>query len=178
MRDLLNSSAECTIWRQTYPLASLALASIPFWVLGYHPMYSCPGEAPKSQYQAVRNTLEVISGKWKLFLLAALLTRPFRFRELSREVALRRGYWPRSCRSWSSTSSSVAPSATRALSRSSMPHSRTLLPVVQALSEWGYLHYEVIERRICCLSAAARRACRPHLVEPPHPHRYTGLLRL
>lgn len=51
-------------------------------------MYSCPGEAPKSQYQAVRNTLEVISGKWKLFLLAALLTRPFRFRELSREVGI------------------------------------------------------------------------------------------
>lgn len=51
-------------------------------------MTTCPGSNAKSQHQAVRDTLDVISGKWKLVILAALLQRAYRFKELSREIGI------------------------------------------------------------------------------------------
>jgi DNA-binding HxlR family transcriptional regulator len=110
-------------------------------------MYSCPGEAPKSQYQAVRDTLEVISGKWKLVLLAALLTRPFRFRELSREVGITPRLLAKELQELEQhqlISRTVCDTRPITVEYASTAHSRTLLPVVQALSDWGYLHHEVI----------------------------------
>jgi DNA-binding HxlR family transcriptional regulator len=110
-------------------------------------MYSCPGEAPKSQYQAVRDTLEVISGKWKLVLLAALLTRPFRFRELSREVGITPRLLAKELQELEQhqlVSRTVCDTRPITVEYASTAYSRTLLPVVQALSDWGYQHHEVI----------------------------------
>lgn len=36
--------------------------------------------------RAIQDTLEVISGKWKLIILITLTSRPFRFKELAREI--------------------------------------------------------------------------------------------
>jgi DNA-binding HxlR family transcriptional regulator len=38
--------------------------------------------------RAVQDTLEIINGKWKLPILITLYTRPFRFKELSREIGI------------------------------------------------------------------------------------------
>jgi DNA-binding HxlR family transcriptional regulator len=38
--------------------------------------------------RAVQDTLEIIHGKWKLPILATLYTKPFRFKELSREIGI------------------------------------------------------------------------------------------
>ena len=37
---------------------------------------------------ALRDTLDVVSGKWKLIILALLLDRTWRFKELSREIGI------------------------------------------------------------------------------------------
>jgi DNA-binding HxlR family transcriptional regulator len=38
--------------------------------------------------RAVQDTLEIISGKWKLIILIALENSPFRFKELVREIGI------------------------------------------------------------------------------------------
>lgn len=38
--------------------------------------------------RAVQDTLEIIHGKWKLPILATLYIKPFRFKELSREIGI------------------------------------------------------------------------------------------
>jgi DNA-binding HxlR family transcriptional regulator len=37
---------------------------------------------------AIRDTLEMINGKWKLLILTSLQNRPFRFKELAREIGI------------------------------------------------------------------------------------------
>jgi DNA-binding HxlR family transcriptional regulator len=49
----------------------------------YHTAESCS----KSRL-AVQDTLEVIQGKWKLLILITLLHRPYRFKELAREIGI------------------------------------------------------------------------------------------
>ncbi|RZK09604.1 MAG: transcriptional regulator [Hymenobacter sp.] len=51
-------------------------------------MLICPGPAAKSSHQAVRDTLDVVSGKWKLAILAVLLHETQRFQELSRRLGI------------------------------------------------------------------------------------------
>jgi len=38
--------------------------------------------------RAIQDTLEVIHGKWKLVILITLQHRPFRFKELAREIGI------------------------------------------------------------------------------------------
>ena len=42
----------------------------------------------KSAHMALRDTLDVISGKWKLIILALLLDRTWRFKELSNRTEI------------------------------------------------------------------------------------------
>lgn len=37
---------------------------------------------------AMQDTLEVVSGKWKLVILMILQTKPYRFKELTREIGI------------------------------------------------------------------------------------------
>jgi DNA-binding HxlR family transcriptional regulator len=43
-------------------------------------------ETCKISRRAIQDTLEMISGKWKLIILITLINRPFRFKELAREI--------------------------------------------------------------------------------------------
>lgn len=113
-------------------------------------MPTCPGQTSKSQYQAVRDTLDVLSGKWKLLILAALIQRPFRFRELSREI----GITPRvlakellELEQHQLVSRTVCDTRPITVEYAGTPHSRTILPLIQALSDWGYLHHEAVVGR-------------------------------
>lgn len=108
-------------------------------------MLTCPGA--KSHHQAVRDTLDVISGKWKLVILAVLLARRRRFKELSREIGISPRVLSKELQELEMhqlvkrTGCDTRPIT---VEYESTPHSQTLLQVVRAMSDWGYLHYETI----------------------------------
>ncbi|WP_223652790.1 winged helix-turn-helix transcriptional regulator [Hymenobacter psoromatis] len=110
-------------------------------------MLVCPGSAAKSQPQAVRDTLEVISGKWKLVILAALLARKYRFKELSREIGISPRILSKELQELEVhqlVKRTVCDTRPITVEYESTPHSQSLLSVVQAMSDWGYLHYETL----------------------------------
>ena len=107
----------------------------------------CPGSAAKSQYQAVSDTLEVISGKWKLVILSVLLVRPYRFKELSREISISPRVLSKELHELEQhqlVKRTVCATRPVTVEYESSAHGRSLLSVVQAMSEWGYLHHETI----------------------------------
>lgn len=110
-------------------------------------MLSCPGASSKSQHQAVRDTLEVISGKWKLVILDVLLARKYRFKELSREVGISPRVLSKELQEMEAhqlVKRTVCDTRPITVEYESTPHSQTLLKVVQAMSDWGYLHHEAV----------------------------------
>lgn len=113
-------------------------------------MHRCPGSASKSQHQAVRDTLEVISGKWKLVILAVLLDRPYRFKELSREIGISPRILSKELQDLEQhqlVTRRVCDTRPITVEYASSSHGRSLLSVVQAMSDWGYLHHETIVGR-------------------------------
>lgn len=113
-------------------------------------MLICPGSAAKSQHQAVLDTLDVISGKWKLAILAVLLQRTYRFKELCREIGISPRMLSQELRELEQhqlVKRTVCDTRPITVEYESTAHSRTLLPVVQAMSDWGYLHHETIVGR-------------------------------
>ena len=116
-------------------------------------MLVCPGSAAKSQHQAVRDTLEIISGKWKLVILSVLLQRKHRFKELSREIGISPRILSKELQEMEQhqlVKRTVCDTRPITVEYESTPHSRTLLRVVQAMSDWGYLHHETVvgQRRV------------------------------
>lgn len=111
------------------------------------PMLICPGPAAKSSHQAVRDTLDVVSGKWKLIILAVLLERKYRFKELSREIGISPRILSKELQELEQhqlVKRTVCATRPVTVEYESTAHSQTLLPVVQAMSDWGYLHYAAI----------------------------------
>jgi DNA-binding HxlR family transcriptional regulator len=110
-------------------------------------MLVCPGSATKSQHQAVRDTLEVISGKWKLVILAVLLARKYRFKELSREIGISPRILSKELQEMEQhqlVTRTVCDTRPVTVEYASTPHAQSLLRVVQAMSEWGYLHHQAV----------------------------------
>ena len=113
-------------------------------------MYSCHGSASKSQHQAVRDTLEVISGKWKLVILAVLINRPHRFKELSRAIGVSPRILAKELQELEQhqlVSRTVCATRPITVDYAGSDRGRNLLSVVQAMSDWGYLHHETIVGR-------------------------------
>ena len=103
--------------------------------------------AGKCQHQAVRDTLDVISGKWKLVILSVLLERKRRFKELSREIGISPRILSKELQELEVNQlvkRTVCDTRPITVEYESTPHSQTLLHVVRAMSEWGYLHHETI----------------------------------
>lgn len=110
-------------------------------------MLVCPGSTAKSQHQAVRDTLDAISGKWKLIILAALLQRPYRFKELSREIGVSPRVLAKELQELAQhqlVTRTVCDTRPVTVEDASTPHGQSLLSVVQAMSDWGYLHHETV----------------------------------
>ncbi|UOG74560.1 helix-turn-helix transcriptional regulator [Hymenobacter tibetensis] len=110
-------------------------------------MLVCPGSEAKSQHQAVHDTLDVVSGKWKLIILAVLLVRPYRFKELSRELGVSPRILSKELQEMEGhhlVTRTVCNTRPVSVEYACTAHSRTLLPVVQAMADWGYLHYEAV----------------------------------
>jgi DNA-binding HxlR family transcriptional regulator len=100
-----------------------------------------------SLQRSLQDTLYVINGKWKILILATLMDKPYRFKELSREL----GISPRML-SKELTELEMNDLVTRkvietkpaGVEYAATDYGKTLSPVLQALSEWGKKHRERI----------------------------------
>jgi DNA-binding HxlR family transcriptional regulator len=103
--------------------------------------------ACKPTHRAVNDTLEVIGGKWKLIILAVLLERTYRFKELSREIGISPRVLSRELQELEQhqlVTRTVCDTRPITVEYAATPYSRTLHHVVAALREWGLTHHQTI----------------------------------
>lgn len=101
----------------------------------------------KSAHQAVRDTLEVVSGKWKLVILVALMRQTMRFRELGREIHISPRVLAKELQEMELNqlvTRTVCATRPVTVEYAVTDYGRTLAPVLQALRDWGNLHHEAI----------------------------------
>ncbi|WP_116107617.1 winged helix-turn-helix transcriptional regulator [Lewinella sp. IMCC34191] len=110
-------------------------------------MLDVQSPACKSHHRAMRDTLDVISGKWKLLILSALKERTVRFNELTRELEISPRILSRELKELERNK------LVKRTERKTRPvtveyertaHGATLEPLIEAVYEWGYLHYEKV----------------------------------
>lgn len=100
-----------------------------------------------SRHRAVRDTLDVIGGKWKIIILTVLLERSMQFNALCREIGISPRILTRELRDLevnklvSRTEQETRPVT---VVYAATPHADTLAPLIAALSDWGYQHYEAM----------------------------------
>ena len=97
--------------------------------------------------RAIQDTLEVVSGKWKLLILITLKNGPFRFKELTRELGITPRMLSRELQELeanqlvSRTVESTRPiSVTYAIT----DYGETFNEVLNALQNWGAKHRKQI----------------------------------
>jgi DNA-binding HxlR family transcriptional regulator len=103
--------------------------------------------ACKPTHRAVNDTLEVIGGKWKLIILAVLLERTYRFKELSREIGISPRVLSRELQELEQhqlVTRTICDTRPITVEYAATPYSRTLHHVVAALREWGLTHHQTI----------------------------------
>ena len=101
----------------------------------------------QSRYRAMRDTIDVISGKWKLLILAVLGEGPKRFNELSRELDISPRILSRELKELELNmlvKRTVKNTRPVTVEYERTAHGATLEPLIHAVYEWGYLHYEKI----------------------------------
>ncbi|MBC8084039.1 MAG: helix-turn-helix transcriptional regulator [Hymenobacter sp.] len=101
----------------------------------------------KTTNRALRDTLDVIGGKWKLVILAVLLERTHRFKELSREISISPRILSKELQEMELNqlvTRTVCDTRPVTVEYAATPYSHTLRPVVMAMREWGLLHHQTI----------------------------------
>lgn len=109
------------------------------------PSFSSP--ECKSAHRALRDTLDVVSGKWKLIILASLLDRTWRFKELAREIGITPRMLSKELQELELNQlvrRTVCDTRPVTVEYSATEHSQTLEAVINAMREWGDLHHETI----------------------------------
>jgi DNA-binding HxlR family transcriptional regulator len=98
-------------------------------------------------YRAVRDTLDVVSGKWKLVILAVLLQEPQRFKELGRRL----GISPRvlakelvELEQHHLVTRTVRDTRPVTVEYAATTHAQTLSGVIHAMHQWGVLHHATV----------------------------------
>ena len=101
----------------------------------------------RAAYRAVRDTLDVVSGKWKLAILALLLQAPQRFKELSRKL----GISPRvlakelvELEQHQLVTRTVRDTRPITVEYAATAHTHTLREVIHAMHRWGTLHHATV----------------------------------
>jgi DNA-binding HxlR family transcriptional regulator len=101
----------------------------------------------RAAYRAVRDTLDVVSGKWKLAILAVLLQETQRFRELSRRL----GISPRvlakelvELEQHHLVTRTVCDTRPVTVAYAATAHAHTLSEVIHAMHRWGTLHHATV----------------------------------
>ena len=101
----------------------------------------------RAAYRAVRDTLDVVSGKWKLAILAVLLHETQRFQELSRRL----GISPRvlakelvELEQHHLITRTVCDTRPVTVAYAATAHAQTLRDVIHAMHRWGTLHHATV----------------------------------
>jgi DNA-binding HxlR family transcriptional regulator len=101
----------------------------------------------RAAYRAVRDTLDVVSGKWKLAILAVLLHETQRFKELSRRL----GISPRvlakelvELEQHHLVTRTVCDTRPVTVAYAATTHAHTLSEVIHAMHRWGTLHHATV----------------------------------
>ena len=108
-------------------------------------MLDVQSPACKSHHRAMRDTLDVISGKWKLLILSALKELPVRFNELTRELEISPRILSRELKDLERNKlvkRTVRKTRPVTVEYERTAHGATLEPLIEAVYQWGYLHYE------------------------------------
>ena len=108
---------------------------------------TCIHPVQKHHIQALRDTMDVVSGKWKLIILATLLGSKYRFRELSREIGITPRVLAKELQELEMNrlvKRTVCDTRPITVEYEITPHSQTLTSVVDAMVEWGLLHHEAV----------------------------------
>jgi len=103
--------------------------------------------ACKATHRAVYDTLELVGGKWKLIILAVLLERTYRFKELSRELDISPRILSKELQALEQhqlVTRTVCATRPVTVEYAAAPYSRTLHHVVAAMREWGLRHHQTI----------------------------------
>lgn len=102
-------------------------------------------ESCKKSRLAIRDTLDVVGGKWKLVLLTILTTGKRRFRELSREAEISPRILSKELQEMELNGlvhRRVCETKPVTVEYSLTPYSETLKEVLEALNKWGMQHRE------------------------------------
>jgi len=105
-------------------------------------------EECKVNYLPIRDTLDLVGGKWKLHITRALTDGPLRFKELQREVeGITARVLSKELKELEVNelvSRTVYATAPVTVEYSLTEYGKTLKPVVMALHRWGQQHRERI----------------------------------
>jgi DNA-binding HxlR family transcriptional regulator len=103
--------------------------------------------ACRGHHHAVRDTLDVVGGKWKLIILAVLRERKYRFKELSRAIGISPSILSKELQELEMNqlvTRTVHNTTPLTVEYERTPYSNTLTEVLDAMSNWGNLHRETI----------------------------------
>ena len=101
----------------------------------------------RSTHRAVRDTLDVIGGKWKLIILTTLLDRTHRFKELAREIGISPRILSKELQELEMNNLVIRTVCdTRPITVEYRPtdHAQTLEPVINAMRDWGRVHRQEV----------------------------------
>ncbi len=104
-------------------------------------------EACKQAQRAIRDTLDVVGGKWKLMLLAILRDGKMRFNQLSREAGISPRILSKELEELQLNGlvrREVQNTKPVTVEYSLTPYSETLDGVLDALEQWGVYHRNYI----------------------------------
>ena len=102
----------------------------------------------KQTRRALQDTLEVINGKWKILILVTLMEKPFRFKELAREVNITPRMLSKELQDMEMNkliTRTVHQTKPISVEYAIAPHGLTLGPVLESMANWGKFHrYEIL----------------------------------
>ena len=109
------------------------------------------GECSKNDLMAVRDALEVLSGRWKLQILISLLSGAKRFKQIAREIdGISDRMLSKELKGLEENkliTRKVYDDFPPIVEYSATAHTETLHTLIAALREWGYLHRKKIVGR-------------------------------
>lgn len=133
-------------------------------------------KSKKEPVCAITATLDVLGGKWKVFILSQLVQGTRRFGELKRAITgVTQKMLTQQLRELEEAglvTRKIYPEVPPRVEYALTAHGLTLAPVLKALNEWGHLHRQHLglETPACRLVGDANRAAEPDdmaVVEAP-----------
>lgn len=101
----------------------------------------------KTIHHAVHDTLDVVGGKWKLIILALLHERPYRFKEMCREIGISPRVLSKELQELEQNqllTRTVCNTRPITVEYAATPYCQTLHHVIGALRDWGLEHHRTI----------------------------------